>query len=195
MEPSSSIIALRLRGYHRTRFEFRSVGFEVKSGDRYDKVIGGGRLSDSWGEVDSIGIVSLENPMYSITEGPASYLSRRGLDWVVGVGTPSKIDRYYGAKSERVALVRNFKTDDVFDFCESTGQEAVLVGSNGGRFGLYVGQPFHLVFEKGGRSSYEWEKENRPKGPGAESQERYHSGAPVLEEVRRIGAEERADLG
>jgi|TARA_R100000149_G_scaffold31449_1_gene12110 hypothetical protein len=166
------------------------VGFEIQSGDRYDKVIDCKRLPGSWGKVDSIGIVSLENPMYSVTEGSASYLSRRGLDWIVGVGTPSKIDRYYGAKPERVALVCNFKMVDVFDFCESTGQEAVLVGSDGGRFGLHVGQPFHLVFERGGRSSYEWEKENRPKGQGAESQERHHSGTPVLEEVRRIGAEE-----
>ena len=189
MEPSSSIIALRLRGYHRTAFEFQGIGLEIKSGSKFDKVIDFKALPEAWGECSSIGIVSLDNPMYPSEETTAHYLDRRGFEWLVGVGVPSKIDRYYGARAEKVALVRGFSLADVFECCRVTGQEAVLVGEAGEKFCLHLGQPLHLVFERGGRSSYEWEKENRPKGSGAESQDRHYSGSSVFETIRRIGTE------
>lgn len=189
MEPSSSIIALRLRGYHRTTFEFQGVGLEIKSGDKFDKVFDFEALPESWGEFSSIGIVSLDNPMYSSEETTAHYLDRRGFEYIIGVGLPSKIDRHYGARAEKVALVRGFSLADVFKCCRVTGQEAVLVGEPGGEFGLHVGQPLHLVFERGGRSSYDWEKEGRSKGQGSKSQDRHHSGSSVFETIRRIGSE------
>jgi hypothetical protein len=189
MEPSSSIIALRLRGYHRTTFEFQGIGLEIKSGSKFDRVIDFRALPKSWGWVNSLGIVSLDNPLYPSEENTVYYLDRRGFEWIIGVGMPSKIDSYYGAKPEKVALVRDFQLEDMFEFCKATGQEAVLVGEPGGVFGLHVGQPMHLVFERGGRSSYEWEKEGRPKGTGAKPQDSHYSGSSFLETIRRIGSE------